>query len=185
MPAVLNEAMRIHPAAPGTAPRTINENGDTIAGYFIPPGVSTTQILKQFRFHLHMSCYRPMLTSGFGLHSIFLRTGPSLRSLSQSDGWETHDLRMTKKRFSLLSRLAQGAALPKGEFSPTEARFKFITNAKCPHLVLLLPKCASSWLDLFGIMILIAEESIGWDKRCKCYIAFEKGPLYIRLKPRK
>lgn len=31
----------------------------------------------------------------------------------------------------------------------------------------------------------IAEESIGWDKRCKCYIAFEKGPLYIRLKARK
>ncbi|KAL7919286.1 cytochrome P450 [Trichoderma austrokoningii] len=30
----------------------------------------------------------------------------------------------------------------------------------------------------------LAEESIGWDKRCKCYIAFEKGPLYVRLKPR-
>ncbi|KAL7950091.1 cytochrome P450 [Trichoderma barbatum] len=31
----------------------------------------------------------------------------------------------------------------------------------------------------------LVEESIGWDKRCKCYIVFEKGPLYIRLKARK
>lgn len=178
MPAVLNEAMRIHPAAPGTAPRTINENGDTIAGYFIPPGVSTTQILKQFRSHLHMSCYRPMLTSGFGLHSIFLRTGPSLRSLSQSDGWETHDLRMTKKRFSLLSLLAQGAALPKGEFSPTEARFKFITNARCPHLVLLLPKCASSWLDLFGIMILKLPKKVSAGIRGASAILHSKKDLF-------
>lgn len=45
MPAVLNEAMRLHTPGPGTGPRTINENGDTIAGHFVPPGVSTTQIL--------------------------------------------------------------------------------------------------------------------------------------------
>nr|UWK20127.1 cytochrome P450 [Trichoderma polysporum] len=38
MAAVLNEAMRLHSPGPGTAPRTINEKGDTIAGYFIPPG---------------------------------------------------------------------------------------------------------------------------------------------------
>jgi hypothetical protein len=31
----------------------------------------------------------------------------------------------------------------------------------------------------------IAEESIDWAKSCKCYIAFEKVPLYIHLKPRK
>ena len=31
----------------------------------------------------------------------------------------------------------------------------------------------------------LAKESIGWDERCKCYIVFDKDPLYIRLKPRK
>lgn len=86
MPAVLNEAKRLHPPGPGTAPRTINDKGDTIAGYFVPPGVSTAQILKQFYSHLYMNCYRPILKSGFGLHSTFLGTGPNLRSSSQSDG---------------------------------------------------------------------------------------------------
>jgi hypothetical protein len=31
----------------------------------------------------------------------------------------------------------------------------------------------------------IAEESIDWDKKCGCYILYEKGPLYVYLKPRK
>jgi cytochrome P450 len=86
MPAVLNEAMRMNPPISGTIPRTINQKGDEIAGYFVPPGVSTIPILKHFHSHLYMSCYRPMLISGFGLHVIFPRTGPSLRGLSPSDG---------------------------------------------------------------------------------------------------
>lgn len=31
----------------------------------------------------------------------------------------------------------------------------------------------------------LLDESIGWDKRCEVYIVYNKGPLYIRLKPRK
>lgn len=71
-----------------------------------------------------------MLISGFGLHSIFLRTGPSLRSLSQSDGLETHALRMTEKRFLLLSLLVQEVVLPKGEISShrLDSRFLLIEN---------------------------------------------------------
>lgn len=42
MLAVLDEAMRLHAPVPATTPRTINEQGDTIAGYYVPPGVSTT-----------------------------------------------------------------------------------------------------------------------------------------------
>jgi cytochrome P450 len=42
MLAVLDEAMRLHAPVPATTPRTINELGDTIAGYYVPPGVSPT-----------------------------------------------------------------------------------------------------------------------------------------------
>lgn len=42
MLAVLNEAMRLHAPVPATTPRTINERGDTIAGYYVPPGVSVS-----------------------------------------------------------------------------------------------------------------------------------------------
>lgn len=42
MLAVLDEAMRLHAPVPATTPRTINEQGDTIAGYYVPPGVSVT-----------------------------------------------------------------------------------------------------------------------------------------------
>lgn len=45
MSAVINEALRLHPPAAGTVPRTIHEEGDIIAGHFIPPGVSTAHIL--------------------------------------------------------------------------------------------------------------------------------------------
>ncbi|KAM6478604.1 cytochrome P450 [Trichoderma sp. SZMC 28011] len=31
----------------------------------------------------------------------------------------------------------------------------------------------------------LLDESIGWDKRCEVYIVYNKGPLYIRLRPRK
>lgn len=42
MLAVLDEAMRLHAPVPATTPRTINELGDTIAGYYVPPGVHIT-----------------------------------------------------------------------------------------------------------------------------------------------
>ncbi|RFU79370.1 cytochrome p450 [Trichoderma arundinaceum] len=38
MLAVLNEAMRLHAPVPAPTPRTINEHGDTLGGYFVPPG---------------------------------------------------------------------------------------------------------------------------------------------------
>lgn len=39
--AVINETLRIFPPAGGHAVRTINENGDTILGHYLPPGVRT------------------------------------------------------------------------------------------------------------------------------------------------
>lgn len=39
--AVINETLRIFPPAGGHAIRTINENGDTILGRYLPPGVRT------------------------------------------------------------------------------------------------------------------------------------------------
>ncbi|KAL6859545.1 cytochrome P450 [Trichoderma novae-zelandiae] len=30
----------------------------------------------------------------------------------------------------------------------------------------------------------LLDESIDWDEKCKAYIVYQKGPLYIRLKPR-
>lgn len=38
---------------------------------------------------------------------------------------------------------------------------------------------------IWNFDIEIAEESIDWDKKCGCYILYEKGPLYVYLKPRK
>lgn len=52
---VINEALRLHTPAAGTLPRTINERGDTIAGHFVPPGVSKARNPnKHFTCHLHM-----------------------------------------------------------------------------------------------------------------------------------
>lgn len=39
--AVINETLRIFPPAGGHAIRTVNENGDTILGRCLPPGVRT------------------------------------------------------------------------------------------------------------------------------------------------
>lgn len=38
--AVIDEAMRLFPAAPGTQPRIISPGGDVILGRYIPAGVS-------------------------------------------------------------------------------------------------------------------------------------------------
>jgi hypothetical protein len=31
----------------------------------------------------------------------------------------------------------------------------------------------------------LAEDSRDWDKKSKVYMLFEKGPVYVHLKPRK
>lgn len=38
--AVIDEAMRLFPAAPGTQPRIISPGGDVIVGRYVPAGVS-------------------------------------------------------------------------------------------------------------------------------------------------
>lgn len=39
--AVIDEAMRLFPSAPGTQPRVISPGGDTIVGRYVPAGVSS------------------------------------------------------------------------------------------------------------------------------------------------
>ncbi|KAK1236910.1 hypothetical protein MKX08_007858 [Trichoderma sp. CBMAI-0020] len=132
MPAVLNEAIRLHTPGPGTGPRTINENGDTIAGHFIPPG---TNIEIWFWTAFHFPEY-------------WTRAEEFIPERWLGDPEFENDRREIFTPFSVG---------PRG--------------------------CIAKKL-VWNYDIELAEESIGWDKRCKCYIAFDKGPLYIRLKPR-
>lgn len=40
MTAVIDEGMRIYPAAPGSAPRLIHQGGAVVCGTYLPEGVS-------------------------------------------------------------------------------------------------------------------------------------------------
>lgn len=38
---------------------------------------------------------------------------------------------------------------------------------------------------IWNFDIELAEESIGWDKKSKVYMLWEKGPIYVQLTRRK
>ncbi|KAL7894093.1 cytochrome P450 [Trichoderma sp. SZMC 28014] len=143
--AVLNEAMRIHPSAPGTLPRTINENGDTIAGYFVPPG---THVDIWFWTAFHFPAY-------------WTQPEEFIPERWLGDSRFENDEKKIFTPFSVGSRGCIAKNLAFTEMRLIMARM------------------------VWNYDIEITQESIGWEKSCKCYIAFEKGPLYIRLKPRK
>jgi cytochrome P450 len=44
--AVIDEAMRLYPAAPGTQPRIISPGGDVIVGRYVPAGVSGASFVR-------------------------------------------------------------------------------------------------------------------------------------------
>ncbi|GJC84894.1 putative sterigmatocystin biosynthesis P450 monooxygenase STCB [Colletotrichum liriopes] len=53
--AVIDETLRLYGAAPGNLPRTVPPNGTTIAGFFIPEGISVET--QAFTLHRHPDVY--------------------------------------------------------------------------------------------------------------------------------
>ncbi|EHK46645.1 hypothetical protein TRIATDRAFT_90002 [Trichoderma atroviride IMI 206040] len=144
MLAVLDEAMRLHAPVPATTPRTINELGDTIAGYYVPPG---TNIDIWYWTMFHYPEY-------------WAQAEDFIPERWLGDPRFEHDKRQIFTPFSVGPRNCIGKNLAYAEMR------------------LILAKL------IWNYDIEIAEESIGWDKKCGCYILYEKGPLYICLKPR-
>lgn len=67
---VIDEAMRLYPAAPGTQPRIISPGGDVIVGRYVPAGVSDIFLLCRVMQFCVLSCniwlHRPSLEYGNG-----------------------------------------------------------------------------------------------------------------------
>lgn len=61
--AVIDEAMRLFPSAPGTQPRIISPGGDTIVGRYVPAGVSCVFAVRYMALFEFSGCnvliYRP------------------------------------------------------------------------------------------------------------------------------
>ncbi|KAL7946971.1 cytochrome P450 [Trichoderma barbatum] len=145
MLAVLNEAMRLHPAVPAPAPRTINEMGDTIAGRFVPPG-TTVDIWGWAAYHFP---------------DYWAQTEEFIPERWLNDPRFENDKRKVFNPFSIGPRDCIGKNLAYAEMRLILARL------------------------IWNYDIEVLEESLGWDHKCECYLAYKKGPLYIRLKPRK
>ncbi|PON25277.1 cytochrome P450 [Trichoderma gamsii] len=145
MLAVLDETMRLHAPVPATTPRTINELGDTIAGYYVPPG---TNIDIWYWTMFHYPEY-------------WTQAEDFIPERWLGDSRFEHDKRQIFTPFSVGPRNCIGKNLAYAEMR------------------LILAKL------IWNFDIEIAEESIDWDKKCGCYILYEKGPLYVYLKPRK
>ncbi|KAL7933465.1 cytochrome P450 [Trichoderma chlorosporum] len=143
--AVINESMRLHPPTPGTLPRTIHEEGDTISGHFIPPG---THIDSWYWTAFHFPEY-------------WTQAEEFIPERWLGDPRFENDQRRIFTPFSVGGRGCIGKNLALAEIRLIMARL------------------------IWNYDIELAKESVGWDKRCKCYIVFEKGPLNIRLKARK
>ncbi|KAL7804862.1 cytochrome P450 [Trichoderma aethiopicum] len=144
MLAVLNEALRLHPPVPGTAPRTINEKGDIIAGHWVPPG-TTIDIWYWTVFHYPEFWTMPE---------------DFVPERWLGDAQFANDQRRIFNPFSAGPRGCIGKNLAYAEMRLILARL------------------------IWRYDIELLDESIGWDAKCKVYIAWQKGPLYIRLKPR-
>ncbi|KAM0260151.1 hypothetical protein ACHAQJ_002916 [Trichoderma viride] len=145
MLAVLDEAMRLHAPVPATTPRTINELGDTIAGYYVPPG---TNIDIWYWTMFHYPDY-------------WTQVEDFIPERWLGDPRFENDKRQIFTPFSVGPRNCIGKNLAYAEMR------------------LILAKL------IWNYDIELAEESAGWDKKCGCYILYEKVPLYIYLKPRK
>ncbi|KAL7935795.1 cytochrome P450 [Trichoderma chlorosporum] len=143
--AVLNEAMRIHPAAAGAFPRTINEGGDTIAGHYVPPGT-------------HVDIW---FWAAFRHPDYWVQPEEFIPERWLGDARFEKDQKRIFAPFSVGPRNCIGKNLSLAEMRLVLARL------------------------IWNYDIELAEGSAGWDDRCKLYVVFDKGPLYIRLRPRK
>ncbi|UKZ78942.1 hypothetical protein TrVFT333_006689 [Trichoderma virens FT-333] len=142
--AVLDEAMRLHPAVPGTIPRVVNPMGDTIAGHFVPPGTAV-DIWNWTTNHFP---------------DYWAQAEEFIPERWLDDPRFGNDKRKIFNPFSVGARVCLGKNLAYAEMRLIVARL------------------------IWKYDIEILDESIGWDRRCKSYIVWQKGPLYIRVKPR-
>ncbi|KAK1241885.1 hypothetical protein MKX07_007708 [Trichoderma sp. CBMAI-0711] len=144
MLAVLDEAMRLHSPVPGTTPRTINEKGDVIAGYWVPPGT-------------HIDIWYWTM---FHYPEFWTQPEEFIPERWLGDSRFANDQKRIFTPFSVGPRVCIGKNLAYAEMRLILARL------------------------IWRYDIELVDESIGWDTRSKVYIAWQKGPLYIRLKPR-
>lgn len=114
--AVLNETLRIYPAAVGSVPRIIQRHGETVGGFFLPGGVCPSS--SRFRFPhtsmrrmLTMTCIeqRRQWISGTGRCIIIPNISPSLKLLLRNVGLGILALPVTIKLLLSPSRLGNAA----------------------------------------------------------------------------
>ncbi|TFB01345.1 Isotrichodermin C-15 hydroxylase [Trichoderma ghanense] len=155
--AVIDEAMRLFPSAPGTQPRIISPGGDTILGRYVPEGtvVGVWQWVNHHNpahFHDAESFIPERWLGGARFES---------------------DKRDAFMPFSIGPRNCIGRKNAK------LGKLNYIVSLAYSEMKLILARL------VWNFDVKLAEESVGWDMRSKVYMLWEKGPIYVDLTRRK